>query len=74
MSNYTPEEQTFLVQTRARALDRTATIDELKRAIILLRANRKAAEVASATSKSKPKSKTPSPTEVSSSLADLENF
>jgi hypothetical protein len=70
----TPEEQTFVNLCRVKALDKTITLEEMKRAIVILKGSRTKSAEASAASGAKKKSKAPSIESVSSSLADLENF
>jgi hypothetical protein len=68
-----PEDQTFITQCRLRSAEGTITLDDMKRAIIILRDNRTAAQVAAATSKaSKPRKSAPSAASVADALADLD--
>jgi len=48
-----PEVQSRIAVLRARALDGSITLDDMKEAISLMRADRKGAAIASATSKAK---------------------
>ena len=76
MSNLSPEDKTFMTNLRVRNTPghpEPPTLDEMKRAIILLRGNRTAAVVAAASATKKPKPKA-TPIAVGDALADLENF
>jgi hypothetical protein len=73
----TPEEQTFLINLRERSKpgsDQPPTLEEQKRAIIILRGNRKLAveAAASGASRSRAKKSPPTAAEVGNALADLD--
>lgn len=73
-----PEDQTFISALRFRMApgnDQPPTLDEMKKAILILRENRKAAAVANAASGAKkPRAAKVAPTsaEVANALADLD--
>lgn len=72
-----PEDQTFITQLRARSLPGSAeppTLDEMKRAILILRGKRIAAAEANAASGKKPKKAAPTAAAVADALADLDSM
>jgi hypothetical protein len=73
-----PEDHTFLLQLRERSKpgsDNPPTLAEQKRAIVILRCNRKAATEAVAASKTRSRAKSPPSLEATANaLADLENM
>lgn len=72
-----PEDQTFITQLRLRSLpgaEEPPTLDEMKRAIIILRGRRSAAAEANASSGKKPAKKAPTAAAVADALADLDSM
>lgn len=74
----TNDEQAFITQLRNRSIPNhpePPTLDEMKRAILLLRGSRKLASEAAAASATKSRAKkAPSTAEVSNALADLDSM
>ena len=71
----TPEESTFITQCRVKAQEGTITLEEQKRAILILRAGRtKVLETNAAARAAKPKAAKAAPRDTDELLAGLEGF
>jgi hypothetical protein len=73
----TPENQTFISALRFRMAPGSTdppTLDEMKKAILILRENRSAAAVANLAAGKKPKKSAPSAAAVADALADLDSM
>jgi hypothetical protein len=75
MSLLSPEQQQFIRECRAKfQAGEPVSVEDMKRAIIILRGSRTASIEANTSSNSKPKKKAPAVADVLSALDAFENF